>query len=132
MLTNITILVIIILGFIFFIILLIVIYEKMATSQKNNIKNRKTINPTKKTQKILQNPINFNIKKSVQKNVPPKTNTLVNSGNNHLRKKLIGLLHGDVDAANRLIAHCQKNHPNKSIDWYLEKVIWDLEKDRRF
>lgn len=143
MLTNTTILVSIILGITFLIVLVIVIYAQIANYQKkaqkkyqkNPIKNRQRINLNrgKTPQKKLQNPINFTSQKSVKQDISKKTNLLiVNSGSNHLRQKIINLLYGDVDAANRLIAHCQKNHPHKSIDWYLEKVIWDLEKDRRF
>jgi hypothetical protein len=47
-----------------------------------------------------------------------------------LQKKLLTLLHNDRNAANRLLAQAQVKYPNKTIDWYAEKVIYDLERDR--
>jgi len=37
----------------------------------------------------------------------------------------------DVSTAERLVANCQRHHPGKSDRWCIEKVIWDLERDRR-
>ncbi len=31
----------------------------------------------------------------------------------------------------RHIKHLKKRHPNRSKEWYLEKIIYDLERDRR-
>ncbi|MFQ4146765.1 hypothetical protein [Chlorogloeopsis sp. ULAP02] len=47
-----------------------------------------------------------------------------------LQKKLINLLHDDRDAATRLLTQAKQKYPGKSIDWYAEKVIYDLERDR--
>lgn len=47
-----------------------------------------------------------------------------------LQKKLLTILHNDRDAANRLLAQAKFRNPNKSIDWCVEKVIYDLERDR--
>lgn len=48
----------------------------------------------------------------------------------HLQIKLLQLLHGDRHAANRLIALAKTRNPSKSIDWCVEKVIFDLQRDR--
>lgn len=50
--------------------------------------------------------------------------------NPHLQRKLLRLLHNDRNTANRLISHTKKTHPNRSPNWVLEKVIYDLERDR--
>ncbi|MBD1913772.1 MULTISPECIES: hypothetical protein [unclassified Leptolyngbya] len=50
--------------------------------------------------------------------------------NPHLQRKLLRLLHDDRNTANRLISYTQKTHPNRSSNWVLEKVIYDLERDR--
>lgn len=47
-----------------------------------------------------------------------------------LQKKLMRLLHDDRDTANRLVSQVKMKNPNRSIDWYVDKVIYDLERDR--
>lgn len=47
-----------------------------------------------------------------------------------LQQKLIRALHGDRPAANRLFTQASFKTPGKSSDWYAEKVIYDLERDR--
>ncbi len=47
-----------------------------------------------------------------------------------LQKKLLLLLNGDRNTANRLIALAKTRNPDKSIDWCVEKVIFDLQRDR--
>ena len=54
----------------------------------------------------------------------------IDQANRGLQKKLLTLLHNDRDAANRLLSQVKMNNPNKSIDWTVEKVIYDLERDR--
>ena len=45
-----------------------------------------------------------------------------------LRRKLLNLVHRDV--AERLINSAKRQHPGKSQSWYLEKVIYDLQRGR--
>jgi hypothetical protein len=47
-----------------------------------------------------------------------------------LRRKLLLLLHEDHQAAERLVQQSSFKHPGKSPNWYLEKVIYDLQRDR--
>lgn len=47
-----------------------------------------------------------------------------------LERKLLKLLGGDSNTANRLIQQSRLKHPDKSLDWHWEKVIYDLERDR--
>ena len=45
-----------------------------------------------------------------------------------LRRKLLNLVHRDT--ADRLISSAKRQHPGKSERWYLEKVIYDLQRGR--
>ena len=51
--------------------------------------------------------------------------------NSKLERKLLVMLHGNRSTAARLVNGAKQSHPNKPKDWYLEKVIGDLERDRR-
>ncbi|MDR9898250.1 hypothetical protein G7B40_027360 [Aetokthonos hydrillicola Thurmond2011] len=51
--------------------------------------------------------------------------------NRQLQSRLISLLRGDTPTAKRLLKRQRELHPGKSDNWYLEKVIYDLERDRR-
>ncbi|MDJ0724378.1 MAG: hypothetical protein QNJ38_04630 [Prochloraceae cyanobacterium] len=46
-----------------------------------------------------------------------------------LRQKLVKLI-GDRQTASRLVEGAKKRHPGRSNDWLVEKVIYDLERDR--
>ncbi len=48
----------------------------------------------------------------------------------HLERKLLKLLGGNRNTANRLIQQSQLRNPDKSSDWHWEKAIYDLERDR--
>lgn len=50
--------------------------------------------------------------------------------NRSLQRKLLLLLHEDQQAAERLVQQASFRYPGKSPDWYLEKVIYDLQRDR--
>jgi hypothetical protein len=61
----------------------------------------------------------------------PQTSTIrLEQASRKLQRKLINLLHDDRDAATRLLNQAKQKNPNKTIDWYAEKVIYDLERDR--
>lgn len=47
------------------------------------------------------------------------------------KRQLMRLLHGDRQAVERLISSAQMNQPGKSQKWYEEKVLHDLDRDRR-
>jgi hypothetical protein len=36
----------------------------------------------------------------------------------------------DIPTAERLVANLQRKHPGKNDKWYIEKAIWDLERDK--
>jgi hypothetical protein len=48
----------------------------------------------------------------------------------HTRSKLTRLLGGNQKTIDRLISQCRFKYPNKSEQWYWEKVLYDLERDR--
>ena len=48
----------------------------------------------------------------------------------HLERKLLKILGGDRNTANRLILQSRRRYPDKSADWHWEKAIYDLERDR--
>lgn len=54
----------------------------------------------------------------------------IDQASRHLQKKLLRLLHDDRDTANRLLSQAQRKNPHRSVDWYTDKVIYDLERDR--
>ncbi|KAB8316441.1 hypothetical protein SD81_024895 [Tolypothrix campylonemoides VB511288] len=55
---------------------------------------------------------------------------LLKQASPRLQQKLLRLLHNDWDAANRLLSKVKIKNPNRSVNWYVEKVIYDLERDR--
>ncbi len=59
-----------------------------------------------------------------------QSNISIEQANPRLRKQLLLLVGGDRNTANRLVAGIKKSHPEKSINWTLEKAIYDLERDR--
>jgi hypothetical protein len=48
-----------------------------------------------------------------------------------LRERLHTLVHGDWDLAERLLTRVRLTFPGHAEDWYLEKVIHDLEQDHQ-
>lgn len=48
-----------------------------------------------------------------------------------LNQRILTMLGGDEKAALRLLRGVRKSNPDKSYVWYQEKVIRDLERDRR-
>ena len=47
-----------------------------------------------------------------------------------LQQKFLAMLGGNKATAQRLIEHERERNPEKSEDWYLEKAIYRLERDR--
>jgi high-affinity Fe2+/Pb2+ permease len=50
---------------------------------------------------------------------------------NQLKIRLINLLAGDVKGAERLVTQAKQTYPDMPENWYWERVIADLERDRR-
>lgn len=48
-----------------------------------------------------------------------------------LQEEFVRLLGGDVATAKRLVAHEKSLNPGRKENWYWEKAIWRLERDRR-
>jgi len=53
---------------------------------------------------------------------------------NKLRQQARKMLHAAPDAADEIVDRqlraLQKRHPGQTEEWYLEKIIYDLERDR--
>ena len=47
-----------------------------------------------------------------------------------LRHRLFVLVNGNWELAHRLLESVRRNYPGQTEDWYWEKVIYDLERDR--
>lgn len=47
----------------------------------------------------------------------------------HLRMKLLSLVRGNLETAQRLVNQEKLKNPGMSENWYWEKVIYDLERD---
>ncbi|RUT01719.1 hypothetical protein DSM106972_063420 [Dulcicalothrix desertica PCC 7102] len=47
-----------------------------------------------------------------------------------LRTQLLTLLHRDIQGINRLLNQAKFKYPNRTNNWYAEKVIYDLTRDR--
>jgi hypothetical protein len=62
--------------------------------------------------------------------VPVGGSIRVEQASRHLQKRLMSLLHDERDTANRLLSQAQRKNPRQSVDWYAEKVIYDLKRDR--
>lgn len=48
-----------------------------------------------------------------------------------LKNKLLNLLSGDTSTAERLVEQARQDEPGMPENWYWEKTIADLERDRR-
>lgn len=62
---------------------------------------------------------------------PSKKSRSTKASDSKLKKQLIKLLHGDREGVERLIKLEQRRQPGKPLKWYEEKVLHDLERDRR-
>ncbi len=54
---------------------------------------------------------------------------ITNEADTHLQNQLFGLV-GDTATANRLVEQLKQNHPDMSENWYWQRAIADLERDR--
>jgi hypothetical protein len=59
---------------------------------------------------------------------PPSGGRKINS---RQWRELLRLVHGDVATANRLIDCELKRNPGRSLDWCIDKALWQLQRDRR-
>lgn len=60
----------------------------------------------------------------------PRSTARLDQANRKLQRRLLNLLHDDRQAADRLLAQVKLRHPDRPTDWCVEKVIYDLERDR--
>lgn len=67
-----------------------------------------------------------------QKNQQQKGSYYQHKLDKSLDRQLLTMMGGDKQAVLRLLRNARKNNPGKSYLWYHEKVIGDLERDRRY
>lgn len=48
-----------------------------------------------------------------------------------LEERLVELLNGEREVAERLLSHARQRYPERSEQWIIEKVMYDLSRDRR-
>ncbi|MBW4690423.1 MAG: hypothetical protein KME27_01510 [Lyngbya sp. HA4199-MV5] len=70
---------------------------------------------------------NQDSRKQKQKNSPAAKQPV----SSKVQNQLLNLVNGDMKAANRLLEHTRKTNPHQPEQWVWEKVIYDLERDRR-
>jgi hypothetical protein len=90
-------------------------------------RNNKLINPFKAEE------INIKIQQPPKAQNPPPPPKVINRepAPQDLQMKLIKLLHFDRAAAERLVESARAKYPDRNEKWIWEKVILDLERDRR-
>ncbi|MBD2503142.1 hypothetical protein [Anabaena azotica] len=89
--------------------------------QKHNPKPRNRQNLRRKFQRSHQDSFHSKAAKAA----------ITNPGYAGLWHQLLIRVQFDVATAERLVTDCQRKNPSKSDRWCIEKVIWDLERDRR-
>ncbi|MCY7394276.1 MAG: hypothetical protein LH647_23100 [Leptolyngbyaceae cyanobacterium CAN_BIN12] len=60
----------------------------------------------------------------------PPQGVSFNRASRSLQRQLLLLLHDDQAIAERLFTQASLRHPGETPNWYAEKVIYDLERDR--
>lgn len=61
----------------------------------------------------------------------PRVRARTRPVNRSLETRLVFLLQNDAQAAHRLVGSARRRHPGRHENWYWEKAIADLERDRR-
>ncbi|MCT7951095.1 tetratricopeptide repeat protein [Ancylothrix sp. C2] len=92
--------------------------QQNSPAQPSNLPKSHKLSPSISPQKSKTNPNQFQRQKT---KISPRI---------ELEKKLLMLLNGERRTALRLVESAQAKYPDKTIDWYYEKVIWDIERDR--
>ena len=60
----------------------------------------------------------------------PSQGVNLNRASRSLQRQLLLLLHDDRAVAQRLFTQASLRYPGETPNWYAEKVIYDLERDR--
>jgi hypothetical protein len=68
---------------------------------------------------------------SPAKNLVNREYSYPNAVNPEIYDRLVMLLRGDLQCIERLLNSVRLKHPERSEQWYWEKILYDLERDRR-
>ena len=104
---------------------LIFIYFRNGARQVNRKNHKRTFTSTTKPRKYNSNKGNRASNASNEKEIR------IEQVSRQLQNKLLLLLNGDRNTANRLLNLAKTRNPQKSDQWCVEKVILDLQRDRR-
>jgi Zn-dependent protease len=101
------------------------------TSQKKE--SRKFGSPKKKSKVDLTNQAYLEIhKRSMKKGGSSvKERTVINQVHPNTRKRVIVMTGHDMKCIERLLDSARRNNPNRSEQWYWEKILYDMTRDRR-
>ncbi len=69
-------------------------------------------------------------RRSAVNSLPSSQSVRLNQASRALQRQLLLLLQDDQAIAQRLLTHASLRHPGETPNWYAEKVIYDLERDR--
>lgn len=103
---------------------LIFIYFRNGDQQVNRKNHKRTFTSTTKPRKYNSNKGNRASNASDEKEIR------IEQVSQQLQNKVLLLLNGDRNTANRLLNLAKTRHPQNSVQWCAEKVIFDLERDR--
>jgi hypothetical protein len=101
---------------------------------KTESQQRVVIIPPRHTQASIDkslHPSSSNFPTSENPASPKQNSSFQRQQLNPLQPKLLNLLNGDRNGAERLLRHAKQMNPGMSENWYFEKVIYDIERDRR-
>lgn len=90
------------------------------TPPKSSVNTEKPFNPSSTPPRSSSKPSSASKDSTIR----------LDQASRELENKLLRLLHGDRSLAIRLLSEIKTQNPGKSVDWYVEKVIYDLERDR--
>ncbi|MBD2503427.1 hypothetical protein [Anabaena azotica] len=65
------------------------------------------------------------LERQIEREKPPVSKKI------QLSRELLELLNGNAEVGHRLIESQQRLNPGRTDDWYLDKVMWDLRRDRQ-
>jgi hypothetical protein len=97
------------------------------TSSQQESKPKATVTSPKQEYKPKDKVTSPPQESQVNKEVTP-----VDGVNPETRKRAIAFAGYDKSRIERLLSSVRRNHPNKSEQWYWEKILYDMERDRGF
>jgi hypothetical protein len=116
-------------AFVFFALLLVFILMKEIEKQRHQsrFKQIRVYSPESVTSKSVQK----SLEKIISKSQKPFSAQPVQLVKKVTMQRLLSLVNGDMETAKRLVIQAREKNPVRDEQWCWEKVIYDLERDRR-